>query len=239
MGKSVRLPGFRPGKVPTEVLRRRYGARARSEVVKQLAGEFGLRAVPKGGILSALSLSDGAEGGDLILSVTATSPTDLPTADFSSLTLERLAPETSAPDAQAMVDAYLRRQVLDFLAKIYEFPIAPLLVEREFTAILRAAKAQLELDQDNQGELTAEFRRIAERRIRLGVVVAEIARRHGIQVSDQEVRQVREAMPEAARASESPAQTRSRVLEDKVIAWIVARAQVKERRATMDELAAL
>jgi trigger factor len=190
-------------------------------------------------MLSAVDLVGGAEAGDLVLKVTATSLPDLPAADFASLTLERLVPEESDPEAEAMARSHLKRQVLDNLEKEYDFPIAPLLVEREFAAIVKAADAQLDLDNEDRGQLEAEFRSIAERRIRLGVVVAETARRHGIQVSDEDVGVVRQAMTEQARAMESPAQTRGRSLEEKVIAWIVSRAQVRERRVTMDELAAL
>ena len=239
LGRSVRLPGFRPGKIPGDVLKQHYGKRARVDVVKRLAGEFALRAVPDGGMLSAVDLLSGAEAGDLVLKVAATSLPDLPTADFSSLILERLALEKSDPQAEAMAQAHLKRQVLDHLEKIYEFPIAPFLVEREFTAILKAAEAQLELNHENRSELEAEFRRIAERRIRLGVVVAETARRYEIRVSDEEVGIVRQAMAEKACAIEPPAQTRCRSLEEKVIAWIVSQAQMKERRVTIDELAAL
>jgi hypothetical protein len=44
-------------------------------------------------------------------------------------------------------------------------------------------------------------------------------------------------MSEEARAVEPPAQTSSRLLEEKVIAWIVSRAQVRERRVTTEEVA--
>ncbi|MBZ5610041.1 MAG: hypothetical protein LAP38_17400 [Acidobacteriia bacterium] len=239
LGQSVRLPGFRPGKIPGDVLKQRYGARARGDVVKRLAGEFAQRAVPEGGMLSAVDLVSGAEAGELVLKFTATSLPDLPVADFSGLTLERLVLETSPPQAEAAAHSHLKRQVLDHLEKIYEFPIASFLVEREFGSIVKAAQAQLELDSENRSELEAEFRRIAERRIRLGVVVAETARRQGVRVSDEEVNTIRQAMTEQERATETPAQTRSRWLEEKVIAWIVSRAQLTERRVTIDELAAL
>ena len=239
LGKSVRLPGFRPGKIPGRVLKERYGTRVRGDVVKRLADEFALRPVPEGGMLSSVDLVGGREAGDLELKVTATSLPDLPTVDFSTLTLERWVLEESDPKAEALAYSHLKRQVLDQLEKIYAFPIAPFLVEREFNAIVKAAEAQLEMDDENRSELEAEFRRIAERRIRLGMVVAETARRYEIGVSNEEVGNVRQAMPEVARATEPPVQTRSRTLEEKIIAWIVSRAQIKERRVTVDELAAL
>ena len=239
LGRSVRLPGFRPGRIPGGVLQRRYGARVRNDVVKCLAGEFAMRAVPEGGMLSAVELAAGAEAGDLDLKVTATCLPDLPTADFSSLTLDRLVLEDPDPQSEALTRSHLKRQVLDHLEKIYEFPIAPFLVEREFAAIVKAAEAQVELDNENRSELEAEFRRIAERRIRLGVVVAETARRYDIRVSGEEVGNIRQAMTDEARAAEPPAQTHNRTLEEKVIAWILSRSRMKERRVTIDELAAL
>ena len=91
----------------------------------------------------------------------------------------------------------------------------------------------------NRSELQAEFSRIAERRIRLGMVVAETARRYEIGVSNEEVGNVRQAMSEVARATAPPVKTRSRALEEKIIAWIVSHAQIRERRVTFEELAAL
>lgn len=203
-------------------------------MVKRLASEFSGRAVPEGGMLSAVDIAGGADAGDLELLVTATFLPDLPTLDFSSLKLERLLAEDTT-----MAHAHLKRQVLDHLERVYAFPIAPILIEREFATIVQAAEAELDLNNENRAQLEAEFRPIAERRIRLGMVVAETARRNDIRVSDAEVAKIRESMTEEARAAETEDQTRRRALEEKVMGWIVSRACVTDRSVSMDELEGL
>jgi FKBP-type peptidyl-prolyl cis-trans isomerase (trigger factor) len=105
--------------------------------------------------------------------------------------------------------SHLRRQVLDYLDSAYAFTIAPALIEREYRALAAAASSQSD---EGLADIAAELRVIAERRIRLGAVVKELARRH-----------------EIAGAS-------SGQVEENVIAWIVSRAKVLEREATPDEL---
>lgn len=232
-GKSVRLPGFRPGKIPPALLRKNYAQKARAEVVKRLAAEFAGRAVPEGGMLAAVDVAEGAETGDLQFRVTATYLPDLPAVDFSNLDLERLIPEHPELQSEPAAHSHLKKQVLDHLARMYDFPVAPILVEREYAAILKAAEAELDLGAANRAEIDAELRTIAERRIRLGMVIAETARRRDIRVSDAELdtAQVDPAEPVDQR--------RRRILEEKVIGWIIAQARVTERRASHQELANL
>lgn len=235
----MRLPGFRPGKIPLPVLRQHYGQKSRAEVVRRLAAEFAGCGIPEGGMLAAVEVAAGAETGDLQFRVTATYLPDLPAVDFSNLDIERLIPEhpngqnDPNPQSDAAAHSYLKKQVLDHLARIYEFPVAPILIEREFAAILKAAEAQLDLGPANRAEIEAELRGIAERRIRLGMVIAETARRNDVRVSDADV----ETAPHDA--AEPVDQRRRRMLEEKVIAWILARARITERTASNEELANL
>ena len=234
LGKSVRLPGFRPGKIPPEILRQRYGTRARAEVMKRLGNEGIQKALPREALLSVAEVVQGGESGDLVLKLSATYLPDLPEADISDLELERLVIVDADPSAQSEAQTLLNGSVLDHLAGIYDFPIAAFLVERELEAIRRAADAELELTVEDREHLDAEFRKIAERRIRLGAVVAELARRHGIAVSDQEVD--RERRSASAPFNETPAQTRGRLTEAKVVGWILSRARIRDRLVSRDEL---
>src|ERR1700685_4130034 len=54
LGKSVRLPGFRPGKIPLSILEKRYGSKARSEAANRLAAEAADRIFAAGGLASAV-----------------------------------------------------------------------------------------------------------------------------------------------------------------------------------------
>jgi trigger factor len=104
--------------------------------------------------------------------------------------------------------------VLDHLHAQYRFPVASQLVARELAGIRRAAEEAMESDAATSAEraaIEAEFGEIAERRVRLGAVVAEIARRYKIE----------------GRGGER---------EDALIGFLVSQAQVTDREATLEEL---
>ena len=151
----------------------------------------------------------------------------------------------------------LKRQLLDVLDSKHDFPLPPRMVEAEFDAIWR----QVQADKDKDGlapedagktddQLQAEYRKIAERRVRLGLVLAEIGRQHDVQVSDQEMIQAArtEAMRYGAQAQqvfdylrENPqaqAQLRAPLYEDKVVDLVVGLATVSDKSVSKDELMA-
>jgi FKBP-type peptidyl-prolyl cis-trans isomerase (trigger factor) len=104
--------------------------------------------------------------------------------------------------------------VLDRVDATYRIGLWPRIVEHEFAAIWKAAESQGDMPEgkEERAALETELRRIAERRARLGVVIAELARRFGIQ---------------AAHAAE---------LEDLVADRLVAEARVVERPVSAEEL---
>jgi SM-20-related protein len=220
LSRSVTLPGFRPGNIPATVLQQRYGAQARTDVMNRLATEALDRALPKGSVASAVELKSGAESGDVEMHVTATCLADLPAIDFAEIALERLSADEAtlrsagiaAERAAEHFRGYLKAQVLDRLDAAYRFSVLPLLVDREFARIWKAAQAQAEIPDDVRAHASIEFRAIAERRLRLGWVVAEMARRNAIR---------------AAQGAE---------LEDRTIDHFVAQARVQERPVSAQEL---
>jgi hypothetical protein len=207
LGKTVRLPGFRPGKIPIDVLRKRYGTRARAEAIHRIVAETTPTALPHGSVVSSFVILAGVESGDLEFEAAVTYMPDLPPVDFSDVTIERL----TAPGLdEALSRHHVKLQVLDHLDEVCSIPLLPFLIEREFATIWKAAEAQGQLPQD-----AAEFRAIAERRLRLGIMVSEIARRNGITAG-------------------TPAE-----LEDRVIDLLLSQSRVIEREATPEELADL
>ena len=100
----------------------------------------------------------------------------------------------------------------------------------------------------SEDELRAEYRKIAERRVRLGLVLAEIGRRENVVVSEAELGDAMraEAMRYGAQAQEifdllrrNPdiqAQMRAPLYEEKVVDLIVSRAAVTEREVSKEEL---
>ncbi|HEX6866694.1 MAG TPA: trigger factor, partial [Caulobacteraceae bacterium] len=105
----------------------------------------------------------------------------------------------------------LKRALLDELDSGHDFPLPGRMVEAEFEGIWRQVeqdKQKGELPEEDakksDDELRAEYRKIAERRVRLGLVLAEIGRRNNVQVSEQELAQAmqREAMQYGQQAQE-------------------------------------
>lgn len=201
LGQTVRLPGFRPGKIPLAVLEKRYGDAARAEVQKALAAEVAASHTPEGGYVATIEARD-VDGG-LEYSVTVVRPAALAEPDFSTVTLVRLT-GISAETARE----HLKEQLLDHLNDSHSFTLPGGAVEREFQGIWRAAQAQ-----GLSGEEAAlELRAIAERRVRTGIVIAELARRRQISGADR---------------------------EDRVADALIAQAQIVERDATAEEIAEL
>ena len=151
----------------------------------------------------------------------------------------------------------LKRALLDQLDEKHSFPLPPKMVEAEFAAIWqqveqdKAAGALPPEDAAKSDEtLKDEYRKIAERRVRLGLVLAEIGRANNVTVSDQELTEAmrQEAMrygPQAQQVfdilrqnTNAQAQLRAPIFEDKVVDLIVEKAKVKDEKVSKDELMA-
>jgi trigger factor len=151
----------------------------------------------------------------------------------------------------------LKRQLLDKLDVSHDFPLPPRMVEAEFNQIwsqVEAEKQRGEIAPEDAGksddELRAEYRRIAERRVRLGLVLAEVGRRNFIIVTDPELDQAmrQEAMRYGAQAQQifemmrnnenAKAQLRAPIFEEKVVDLILEKAKVTDQQVSKDELLA-
>jgi trigger factor len=149
----------------------------------------------------------------------------------------------------------LKRALLDQLDTKHDFPLPPRMVDAEFEGIWNQVQAENERqgpseeDKDKTEEqLRAEYRKIAERRVRLGLVLAELGRRHGVDLSDQEVLQA--AREEAMRYTgqeqqvfdairQNPqmmAQLRAPLYEDKVVEKVFGLAKVTDQKVSKDKL---
>jgi trigger factor len=160
---------------------------------------------------------------------------------------------------EAMSRFKLKRALLDELDKRHDFPLPPRMVEAEFENIwqqVQAENARSGPDEEDAGksedELRAEYRKIAERRVRLGLVLAEIGRRHNVNLTEQEVTQglQQEAMAMARQYNMQPqqawdllrnnpqaqAQIRAPLYEDKVVDHIFHHTEVSDQPVSKDEL---
>ena len=151
----------------------------------------------------------------------------------------------------------LKRALLDKLDSGHDFALPPRMVEAEFASIwsqVEADRERGELAPEDEGksddELRAEYRKIAERRVRLGLVLAEIGRRSDVTVSEQELNEAmrQEALRYGAQAQQifdmlrqnkdAQAQMRAPIYEEKVVDLILGRAQVTDKLVGKDELMA-
>ena len=151
--------------------------------------------------------------------------------------------------------ARMKRKLLDNLADGHDFPVPAGMVDTEFEVIWKQIeddRAQGQADPEDEGKddeaLKAEYREIAERRVRLGLLLSEVGRQNNIDVSQDEVNQalVREAQRHPGherevfefyhKSPEALASLRAPIYEDKVIDYITDLAQVSERSITADAL---
>ena len=151
----------------------------------------------------------------------------------------------------------LKRDLLDILADGHDFDLPPGMVEVEFEAIWKhyeERKAQDRLDEDEKDKsedaLKAEYRDIAARRVRLGIVLSAIGAGQNIEVTNDELNRAilreaqnypgrqREVMEAYQKSAEMRDGLKAPIYEDKVIDYIVELAQVTEREATLEEVVA-
>jgi trigger factor len=129
------------------------------------------------------------------------------------------------------------------------------MVDVEFESIwnrlqdeLKRGTAEAEDAAKSEDELKAEYRTIAERRVRLGLLLSEVGRRHNIQVSQDELNravvkeaqrypgQEREVFDFFQKNPRAVDHLRAPLFEDKVIDFILELAKVNERKVTVEEL---
>ncbi len=97
LGKEVRLPGFRPGKVPQKLIASRYGQAVMGEVLEQSVSNASQQVVTDRGLRPALQpkieLVNFADGADLEFKMELEILPDVPMPEFAGIALERLKAE--------------------------------------------------------------------------------------------------------------------------------------------------
>jgi len=145
----------------------------------------------------------------------------------------------------------IKRQLLDKLAESHKFAVPEGLVEGEFNAIwqrIEEAKKNGEKLEDDEEKLRTEYREIAERRIRLGLLLADVGRSNSIDVTPEELNQaiMREAMryPGQERQvlefygknAQLKEQLKAPIFEEKTVDFILELAKVIEKSVTPEDL---
>jgi trigger factor len=148
-----------------------------------------------------------------------------------------------------------KRKLLDALDKLHQFSVPPTLLDQEFEGVWAAVNRDMEQRGSNfekegttEQEARKEYREISDRRVRLGLVLAEIGEKNGIKVSEEEMNR---AIVDQARNypgqeqqiwdyyRKNPmalAELRSPIYEDKVVDFLLELAQVNEKPVSKEEL---
>ncbi len=152
---------------------------------------------------------------------------------------------------------HMKRKLLDQLAATRDFPVPPSMVDAEFDQIWKqleheasheddpvAARKEMEADRD-------DYRAIAQRRERLGLLLSDIGQANGVEVSQAEMNRLiaqaaqqydpkdRERFVEYLRQEPmAAAQLRAPLYEDKVVDFLFGKAEISDRVATREELEA-
>ena len=163
---------------------------------------------------------------------------------------ERLVTEFAGATRQRV-----KRALLDRLDDSHKFEAPPSLIEEEFNLMWNSIKAEMEssgktfADEDTTEEAAKEeYKKIADRRVRLGLVLSEIGEKNKITVTEDEVGR---AVIERARSmpgrekevwdyyrsnANALAQLRAPIYEDKVVDFILELANVTEKKVSRDDL---
>ncbi|HET7710049.1 MAG TPA: trigger factor [Sphingomicrobium sp.] len=160
-------------------------------------------------------------------------------------------------ELDGLIRTHMKRQLLDILAERHDFPVPPSMLEAEYNNIMGQLRHEASHEADPKAALAeidkdaAEYRKIAERRVRLGLLLSEIGSANGIEVSQQEMSRLigqaasqyqgkeRERFLEIIQQNPmAAAQLRAPLYEDKVVDFLFSTAEITERTATRAQLEA-
>ncbi|HEU0161623.1 MAG TPA: trigger factor [Rhizomicrobium sp.] len=158
-------------------------------------------------------------------------------------------------DFAAASRMHLKRRVLDALDAAHAFPLPPAMVEHEFANIWAQVEDELKREGKTaadegktEDELKDEYRKIAERRVRLGLVLGKLGEQNGIAVQNDEVQrailnrarqfpgQEQQVFQFYANNAQAQAEIRAPLYEDKVVDFITELATVNERKVDRETL---
>ena len=171
--------------------------------------------------------------------------------------LKGLVRDQQTQELNDLTRTHMKRQLLDQLASRHDFEVPQSMVDAEHQNILNQLRHEASHDEDPQAALAEiekdadEYRRIAERRVRLGLLLSEIGAANGVEITQQEMQRLiaqtaaqyqgedRERFLQLVqREPMFAAQIRAPLYEDKVVDFLFSKADIADRKATRAELEA-
>jgi len=171
--------------------------------------------------------------------------------------LKGLVRDQLQQELNGLTRTHMKRRLLDQLAERHDFPVPPSMVEAEYNNIMAQLRHEASHEADPAAALkeiedeAEDYRGIAERRVRLGLLLSEIGAANGIDISQQEMnRLIGQAAAQYQPADRdkfikyvqndpmAAAQLRAPLYEDKVVDFLFSKAEISERPASREELEA-
>ena len=171
--------------------------------------------------------------------------------------LRGLIRDQQQQELNGLTRTHMKRKLLDQLAASHDFDVPPSMVAAEFDNIMAQLRHEAEQEEDTAAALaeiegeSEDYRKIAERRVRLGLLLSEIGSNNGVEVSQQEMNRL---MSQAAAQYQpkdrerfiqyvqqdpmAAAQLRAPLYEDKVVDYLFEKAVITDRTVTRAELEA-
>ncbi|MGZ8282930.1 MAG: trigger factor, partial [Allosphingosinicella sp.] len=160
-------------------------------------------------------------------------------------------------ELNGLTRTHMKRQLLDQLAAAHDFDVPPSMVEAEFAQIWQQLEHEASHEEDPAAARTEmekerdDYHAIAERRVRLGLLLSDLGQRNGVQVNQQEMNQLVMQAAQQYRPEErqkfveyirnepmAAAQLRAPLFEDKVVDFLFEQAKVSDRKVSREELEA-
>ena len=171
--------------------------------------------------------------------------------------LKGLIRDQQVQELNGLTRTHMKRQLLDQLAARHDFAVPESMVDAEYQNILAQLRHEASHEPDPEAALAEieaeadEYRHIAERRVRLGLLLSEIGSANGVDISEQEMNRLvmQAASQYQAKDRENflryiqqepmaAAQLRAPLYEDKVVDFLFGQASLSDRTATRAELEA-
>jgi len=160
-------------------------------------------------------------------------------------------------ELNGLTRTHMKRKLLDQLAASHDFEVPPGMVEAEFSQIWQQLEQEAAQEEDSEAarkemeDEKDEYREIAVRRVRLGLLLSEIGQKNGVEISQQEMSMLIQQAAQQYRPEDrdrfiqyiqqdqmAAAQLRAPMYEDKVVDFLFDKAEITDRKVTREELEA-
>jgi trigger factor len=171
--------------------------------------------------------------------------------------LKGLIKDQLQQELNGLTRTHMKRRLLDQLAERHDFPVPPSMVDAEYDNIMAQLRHEASHEADPAAALAEiereaeDYRGIAERRVRLGLLLSEIGAANGIDINQQEMNRLIGQAAAQYQPSDrdkfikyvqsdpmAAAQLRAPLYEDKVVDFLFSKAEISERASTRAELEA-